>query len=442
MIWTGRAEMAQTWITQPRDSTRYVLENVLIPPALCDLDKGRKGWCAADVLVESGRITTVAQAGTIDAENAQKIDAGQGILLSGLVDCHTHLDKAHVAAFADFPSGDLAAAIHAMGENQKTWTPRNLARRVTFSLQTAYANGVRAMRSHVGVSSGVPEFVWPVLQEAAQEWRGRIDLQLVSLANIMEFDDAEFRRSVYKVSGAQGRVGVFLFDQPDMAARLRPVFEHAGAQGWDIDLHVDEGLDSALCGLETVADVALQTGFGGTILCGHCVALNTYDGARRTAAIARARDADLHFVALPVTNLYLQGRSPDGISGARGMAPVSLLAAAGATVSMGADNVRDGFCAFGDFDPLAVLNLGAQIGHLDEPARDWSSLITLNPATTMGLEWDGRIVAAAPADLVLMRARTSGEMSLNATPDRRVIRAGEWVDAQVPDVRNLLETIG
>jgi cytosine deaminase len=121
------------------------------------------------------------------------------------------------------------------------------------------------------------------------------------------------------------------------------------------------------------------------------------------------------------------------------MGPVARLAARGAPVSLGADNVRDGFCAFGDFDPMAVLNLGAQVGHLHEPARDWARLITTNPARTMGLDWDGRIVAGAPADLVLFAARNSGEMNLRGVPERVVIRRGEWLKTGPPAFSELME---
>ncbi len=424
-------------VTPPPNAAHYMLGNVHIPPALCDLTPGRDGWCAGDIEVHKGQIKAVVQAGGLADNDAPYIDAGQGILLSALVDCHTHLDKAHVAAFADFPPGDLAQAIAAMAENLKTWTAENLTRRAEFSLQTAYANGVRAMRSHVGIGPAMPDFVWPVLQEIAQDWRGRIDLQLSPLTDVLSFDDPDLARMIYTTSADQGRVGMFLYHQPDMAIRLRRVFQYADAQSWDIDLHVDEGLDPDLDGLHTVANVALEIGFKGTILCGHCVALNSYAAPRRTAVIARAREAGLHFVALPTTNLYLQGRGTDGIIGPRGMAPVALLSDRGATVSMGADNVRDGFCAFGDFDPLTVLHLGAQLGHLHQPARDWAKLITTNPAHTMGLDWNGMIRPGAPADLVLMAARSSGEMSLAAAPLRQVIRAGVWLTITPPNPRDL-----
>jgi len=183
----------------------------------------------------------------------------------------------------------------------------------------------------------------------------------------------------------------------------------------------------------------LATGFRGTVLCGHSVALGVYDPARRAAAIAQCAKAGLHFVALPTTNLYLQARGQADAPQLRGMAPVAQLAQAGAAVSMGADNVGDGFCAFGDFDPVSVLNLGSLVGHLHEPARDWAALVTSNPARTMGLDWDGCVQPGAPADLVLFSARSSREMGMRGAPERIVIRNGNWLDNPVPGFRELTE---
>jgi cytosine deaminase len=425
------------WLQPPGNDQRYVLANVRIPPALSSLGPSQNGWCEADVLISEGTIETVAQSGLLPVTDAKIIDADNGILLSGLVDCHTHLDKAHVAAFADFPPCNLTDAIDAMVENKKTWTAENLAARVEFSLQSAYASGVRALRSHVDFSPDMPDFVWGVMHTAIGRWKNRIELQLSPLANIIHFDDPVFCQRIYDTASRQGILGLFIYDQSNLITRLTPVFEYANSQGWDIDLHVDEGLDASLDGLIAVAEVTLATKFKGRVLCGHCVALNTYDETRRRHVITRSLEAGLHFVSLPVTNLYLQGRESNGLPQLRGMTPVGHLNQMGANVSFGADNVRDGFCAFGEFDPMAVLNLGAQIGHLDEPGRDWSALVTKNPALSMGLDWNGELVSGAPADLVLFSARSSGELSARGEAPKIVIRNGKWLNERLPDYREL-----
>ncbi len=390
-------------------------------------------------MITAGMIERIALAGKISTPDVETINADDGILFSALVDCHTHLDKAHVAAFADFPPGNLTDAIEAMVANKKSWTAENLTARVEFSLQSAYASGVRAMRSHVDFSPDTPDFAWKVMRAAAERWESRIELQLSPLANILHFDNSDFCARIYKAASEQGILGLFIYDQSDLIARMTPVFEYADSQGWDIDLHVDEGLDASLDGLIAVAEVTLTTKFNGTVLCGHCVALNSYDEDRRRHVIDRSLEAGLHFVSLPVTNLYLQGRESNGLPQLRGMTPVGHLSSVGANVSFGADNVRDGFCAFGEFDPMAVLNLGAQIGHLDEPGRDWSALVTKNPALSMGLDWNGEIVDGAPADLVLFSARSSGELSARGDTPRIVIRNGKWLSESLPDYRELNE---
>jgi cytosine deaminase len=425
------------WITPP-DASRYVLADVRVPQALCAVRTADDGWCRVDVLIDGSDIAAVGPNNADHGETPVVACAG-AVLLSGLVDCHTHLDKAHVAAFADFPAGDLANAISAMAQNKETWTPDSLTRRVNFSLKTAYANGVRAMRSHVDFSPDMPEFIWDVMHNAVAHWADRIDLQLVALANISYMEDPGFAQSMYNTASRFGRIGLFLFNQPGMASLLKQVFERAKTEGWDVDLHVDEGLDTALDGLNVVTKVVQAAGYDGTVLCGHCAALGSYDPARRARVIDRAQAAGLHFVALPTTNLFLQGRDGSGAENMRGMAPVAALTSAGANVSFGADNVRDAFCAFGDFDPMAVLNLGAHIGHLAEPARDWAQLVTRNPANTLGLAWDGIIARGAPADLVLFSGRNSSEISARTSPDRVVIRAGRWITDAIPDFRELNE---
>lgn len=431
--------MRKTFVHPPTDSSRYLLANVAIPPALCALKPSPDGWCHADVLVENGSIKNVFSRTDAPTIAAEHIDAGGSVLISAMVDCHTHLDKAHTAAFHDFPPGDLLSAIAAMSDNKNTWTAESLRNRVEFSLNSAYAYGVRAMRSHVDFMVDAPDFIWEVMTEIREEWKGLIELQLSPLSGINNFQDPEFCKAIQKIANRNGRLGAFLYDQENLTGQLTSVFEKADAEGWDLDFHVDEGLDPALDGLAAVAQVTRDTNFGGRVLCGHCVALSAYSPDRRDRTISSALDAGLHFVALPTSNLYLQSRNRENSPTERGMAPVARLASLKATISLAADNVRDGFCAFGDFDPMAVLGLGAQVAHLHEPARDWCALITTNPATSLRLEWAGKIEAGAPADLVLFSARNGGEMNISNGAERRIIRNGEWIKAQLPAFRDLVE---
>ncbi|MEP1945026.1 MAG: hypothetical protein ABJJ03_18155, partial [Sulfitobacter sp.] len=234
--------------------TRQILANVALPPALTTLPPSEGGWCRADVVIEGGTIAAVIPTGTPPPETATVFDAKGAILTSALVDCHTHLDKAHVAAFHDFPAGDLMSAIHAMAAYKQSWTADSLRARVEFSLRSAYAYGVRAMRSHVDFSLLNAPFVWQVMTDIQTAWQGRIEVQLSPLAAVEEFSNPEFVTAISAAAQTQGCLGVFIHGQSDMETLLQPVFDLAAAQNWDLDFHVDEGTDPALNGLAAVAN--------------------------------------------------------------------------------------------------------------------------------------------------------------------------------------------
>ena len=75
-----------------------------------------------------------------------------------------------------------------------------------------------------------------------------------------------------------------------------------------MDLHTDETLNPRKLTLATMADLVTRTGFPHQVTASHCVSLGVQDGRtqqRVSEAVAAARIA---VVALPQTNLYLQGR--------------------------------------------------------------------------------------------------------------------------------------
>jgi cytosine deaminase len=113
------------------------------------------------------------------------------------------------------------------------------------------------------------------------------------------------------------------------------------------------------------------------------------------------------------------------------------MAAAGIPVSIATDNVRDGFFAFGDHDPLATLAVAAFAAHLPAPLAAWGEAITRAPARAMGLAWDGTLAEGAPADLVLFDGRSDSEVLARFGHPRRVLRAGRFVAARPPSHREL-----
>jgi len=157
-------------------------------------------------------------------------------------------------------------------------------------------------------------------------------------------------------------------------------------------------------------------------VCGHACSLSVQDAAQARDTLALCERAGIDLVALPTTNLYLQGDWA-GTPVPRGITRVREAAVQGVRASLATDNVQDAFYPYGSYDLLETFGLGVQMAHL-APATAWLDTITVRPALALCLAWDGRIAPGCPADLVLLAATDEYEL-LDARGRRRtVIRAG------------------
>lgn len=318
------------------------------------------------------------------------------MLLPRLVEPHCHLDKCHTIARLGQVGGDLAHAIARQAADKANWTEDDLRSRAHQGIAEAQAAGCAAIRTHVDWGdSAAPPLAWSVLIECAEESPG---LQVAALTGIDQWADAGFATAVgATVAHSGGVLGAFVLHHDQVATGLARIFDVAGTHGLMLDFHVDEGL-GGYNGLEAIADAALACEFQAPILCGHAVSLmdrTSDDFARIADKCARA---GITICTLPVTNLYLQGRT-DGTPDRRGITRLRELRAAGVPVIVGSDNVGDAFCPLGAHDPLAALALACVTAHLDPPLGDWLPCITTDAARALGLP-PGHMDGAAVADLL------------------------------------------
>jgi cytosine deaminase len=162
------------------------------------------------------------------------------------------------------------------------------------------------------------------------------------------------------------------------------------------------------------------------VTCGHACSLSVQDDAAANDTLALCAQAGIHLVALPSTNLYLQG-AWDRTPVQRGITRLREAAAQGLRPSLATDNVQDAFYPYGGYDLVETFGLGVQMAHL-APAADWLDAITVSPARALGLAWDGRIAPGCPADLVLLAATDEYELLDPRGRRRTVIRAGRALE--------------
>ena len=403
------------------------------------------GFTSLDITIADGRIASVMPAGTPCLDGDLPAVALDGaIVFPRMVDIHTHIDKGHIWPRSPSPDGTFAGALETVAQDREArWSAEDLRLRMGFSLRCALAHGTGALRTHLDSVGPQTAISWPVFADMREDWRGRIDLQAVSLfpIDLAVGDEAQFREIVATTARYGGILGgvTFLGETPSEATDLAldRIVKAAAAEGLDLDLHVDESGSSEARTLECVAEAVIRNRFKGKVLCGHCCSLSLRPERDIGPVLAKLADARIAVVSLPMCNLYLQDRRPRRTPRWRGVPPLHELRAAGVPVMVASDNTRDPFYAYGDLDMLEVYREATRILQLDHAGSDWFRAVTATPADLMNLDRHGRIEAGGAADLVLFRARSPTELLARPQSDRTVLLGGTAIDTALPDYREL-----
>jgi cytosine deaminase len=437
-----------TGFAQIPNAASYRIAQARAPLALVagsGLAADRDGLTLIDITIEDGRIASIVPAGTFSVDTGlPAVDLDGGLAFPRFVDIHTHLDKGHIWPRRSNPDGTFMGALeHTQADRETHWSAEDVRARMDFALRCALSHGTGAIRTHLDSLGAQTAISWPVFSEMREHWRDRIALQAVSLfpIDIALQDEDQFRSIVATTARHGGVLGgvTFLGRGPDAATdkALDRIIQAAAAEGLDLDFHVDESNAPEARTLERIADAVIRNRFQGKVLCGHCCSLALLPEPDLARVIAKAAEARLAVVSLPLCNLYLQDRRSGRTPRWRGVAPVHELKAAGIPVMVASDNTRDPFYAYGDLDMLEVFREATRILHLDHNGPDWPRAVTATPADLMGLDRHGRIESGDAADLVLTRARNFNELLARPQSDRTVLLAGRPVDTTPPDYREL-----
>ncbi len=371
-----------------------------------------------DILLEGELVSDVVPAGTgRPPAYGAILDVEGRVVTAAAAEPHGHLDKAFSWERIDPPHGDLERAIESWHSYAATMTEDDILTRARRAAGLMLAAGITAVRSHVDLLPG-PDPLRGVraLVRLRDELSGLMDLELVALGG-WTADDEVFEAAL---DAGVDLVGGAPHLAPDPFGDLDRILAIARRRGVGIDLHTDESLDGAA----TLAAYARAVaGWDVPRTAGHCVRLSTMDRTELDAVLADVARAGIGVVALPITNLYLQGRGHER-SVPRGIAPIRRLRDAGVRVAAGADNIRDPFNPVGRCDPFETASLLVAAAHLSpeeavaavtDDARD---VMTLPPAGPR---------AGARADLLAVAAASLGDAVALAPAERIVIHRGRLV---------------
>ncbi len=351
------------------------------------------------------------------------IDLSGHLLLPAFVEPHAHLDKAFLSERFTNEAGDLMGAIVAMQQNRHLITYADTVDRAERAVRLMVRNGASAIRTHADTTTENGLMSVEALAEVRRRTADICDIQIVSLVSwpVTGAAGAESRALLREAlqMGADLVGGCpHLDENPDGANET--LLEIASEYQRGVDLHTDENLDPLKNGLEDLARRVSASGFAYGVTASHCVSLGSQTLLRQDEIAELVAAANISVVALPHTNLFLQGREHQQ-SMPRAITAVKALRARKVNVCAGADNLQDPFNPMGRGDPLETASLMVMLAHL--LPQQGLDAVSANARQALGLP-PVLVESGNIADLVAIKVESVREALAFGPPERIVLHRG------------------
>ncbi len=374
------------------------------------------GGESVDVLIRAGRIVEI---GPGIAAPGTPVEAGQGaILLPGLVEAHTHLDKNLLGL--PWQPNSAGPTIQDMIDNERRLKReidmeprRQSARQVVLSI----ANGSTHIRSHIDVDT--KHGLWGIegVMATRERYRDWIDIELVVFPQsgmLKRPGTVELMEEALRL-GAEvvGGIDPCTMDR-DPKGHLDTVFGLAQTFGRPVDIHLHEPGELGMFSMGLIVERTRALGMQGKVTISHafCLGMNDWLG------VGEMLDT------LAATGIALMTTAPSGWPAP----PVKRAHAAGITICSGSDGIRDLWHPYGNADMLDRARHVGQRNGLDKDHEVGLALeiCTHGGAKVMALPNYGTAVGN-DADLVLVQARNVPEAVVLCPPRQLVVKRGRVV---------------
>ncbi|WP_143684909.1 amidohydrolase family protein [Variovorax sp. KK3] len=388
-------------------------------PPLLIRDVRPLGAPPVDLLVQDGRIATLGPA--IAAPACCVVEDGCGaLLLPGLVEGHTHLDKTMWGM--DWYRNEVGPRLVDRIENERAFrraSGHDAAAQSLVLARAFLAQGTTRLRTHVDIDTDAG------LRHLEGVLRTQETMNAAQQIQIVAFPQ----------SGLLGRPGTAdLLDQAlaagaDVLGGLDPcaidgdpvrsldlLFGIAERRGRPLDIHLHEPDAMGAFSLGLILDRTEALGLQGRVAISHGFCLGDLPEAECEALLARMARLGVALVT--------------SAPAARSVPPLMRCRRAGVTVLAGNDGIRDTWTPYGNPDMLErAMLLGLRYNLRRDDELDVAlDCVTAAGARGLGFE-DYGLTTGCRADLVLVDARTVAE-AVVARPPRRLVVAGGRVVAR------------
>ncbi|MGW5384183.1 amidohydrolase [Nocardia sp. NPDC003963] len=371
---------------------------------------------SADLLLRDGRIEQIGAG--LTAPGVESVELDGALVLPGFVDTHCHLDKTLWGGpWVPNTGGRSLAGRIANGENRRAELGIPNADYCTGLLATMIAGGTAHVRSHIDIDPSVGLAGVEAVRTAAARHRDRVDVELVAFPQgglirqpgTAELLDEALAGGVEVVGGIDpaGYDG-------DPTGQLNLIFGLAERYGAKIDIHLHDGGTLGAWEFELIIERTKATGLAGRVTISHAYAMGALPPDEQRRIADRLAEAGVAMVTCAV------GDAP--------VVPLRVMHAAGATLALGNDGIRDLWTPYGDGDMLRRISTVAFRDRLlsDEEIELALTAGTLGGAQVIGVS-DHGLAAGARADLLVVEAATPAAAVVGVPVRKLVLKAGRVV---------------
>lgn len=391
-----------------------------------------------DIAMERGRITTIGP--NLSGTGFQKLDAQGGLVSPPFVESHIHLDSALTAGEPRWnQSGTLFEGIDIWRDRKQNLSLEDVKQRAIQALKLQAQQGVLFVRSHADVSEASLTALKALLQvrDEVKDW---ITLQVVAFPQDGVYGasgNSERLEEALKLGAdAVGGIPHYELTREDGVRSVERIFDLAERYDRLIDIHCDEIDDDQSRFVEVVAACALRSGMGSCVTASHTTAMGSYNDAYAYKLMGFLGRSRINFIANPLINITLQGRS-DTYPKRRGVTRVKELWQQGLNISLGHDCIQDPWYSLGTGNMLDVASMAVhvcQMTGLDEIDACYD-MVTTQGAKTLHLAEYG-VAPGNPASFIVLDADSRYDAIRRRPVVRQVISQGHClVETQPAAVR-------
>jgi cytosine/adenosine deaminase-related metal-dependent hydrolase len=373
------------------------------------------GGPATSVTVQNGCIYAY---GGDAPPGLEVIDGDGAVMIPGLVEAHTHLDKTLIGMA--WYHNDVGPRLVDKIENERR--QRQLlgidpARQSARQAVLAASLGTTHIRTHVDVDTEVGVAGIEGVLETRERYRDAVHIEVVAFPQsgmlirpgTVELMDTALRLGAQVVGGLDPAA----IDR-DPKGHLDVVFGLADRYGVPVDIHLHETAELGAFSLELIIERTKVLGLEGKVTVSHAFCLGMADHDYVAALIDDLAEA--HINILTTAPAFKPAPA------------IKRLVEAGIVVAAGSDGVRD---TWGPYNTPDMLERAVLVGLRNNLRRDDEVALALDTCThggarMMGLSGYG-LELGSSADLVLLEGETLAEAVVSRRPRRLVLKGGKVI---------------